>query len=176
MQGKRRRRQQKPTKTRQPTGALQESPPSLGSGSGAGCRTLTHQGSRSVMNPEVLPEALGGFGELNSAFLSLLCSSSLECSSTRHFLTLGDFCSTLSFTKLDTGRPPVFEWLLCRQTSDSAGKAPSAPPANPQTLWFFLGAGRAGGRRQLTTGVIAKSIYNNNNTKQQYTPDKYLND
>lgn len=28
------------------------------------------------MNPEVLLEALGGFGELNLAFLSFLCSSS----------------------------------------------------------------------------------------------------
>lgn len=52
-------------------------------------------------------------------------------------------------------------------------KAPLPQVKSPDPSVLFLGWVGGEGRRQktVTTGVTAKSIYNNNNTKQQYTPD-----
>lgn len=59
-------------------------------------------------------------------------------------------------------------------------KPPLPPRQIPRPFGSFgvcvWGAGEGRRQKTVTTGVIAKSIYSNNNTKQQYTPDKNLND
>lgn len=56
-------RQEKPTQQSKPMRALRETSLSLGShGLAQASRACSDQGSLNFMNPEGLPEALGGFG------------------------------------------------------------------------------------------------------------------
>lgn len=107
------------------------------------------------MNPEVLTEALGGFGELNLAFL-IFPSAPPASVLARRCPALVAFCSTLVSTV-----KPSFR-VATQEAAVILLEKPPLRPQHPQALGFSGGEGQ---HRTVTTGVTAKAFVTTTTTQ-----------